>query len=218
MSRHSKKRKKIYANQKRSVARLRKDRPHRRPQSQSPLAQMDVPGRRTGRARLVSCPGDSKLSHAAYPCQRAAAPLGIGFLTYCVALAGYAFSFTKVRSLLRNKKRVLAGSVLRLRSYRCLFLLRMTPVLLLRRILSARQKESFPDGLRGSMTPMRQNGLALETIGTQPSTLRRNITSPLPQASHRFPAGRTMPIHGTKYFTGSTMFTVAQARVIRPVT
>ncbi len=50
-----------------------------------------------------------KPSRAAYPCQRAAAPIRIGFLTYCVALAGYAFSFTKARSLLRNKKHVLAG-------------------------------------------------------------------------------------------------------------
>jgi hypothetical protein len=50
-----------------------------------------------------------KPSRAAYPCQRAAAPIRIGFLTYGVALAGYAFSFTKARSLLRNKKHVLAG-------------------------------------------------------------------------------------------------------------
>ena len=45
-----------------------------------------------------------KPSRAEYPCQRAAAPIRIGFLTYCVALAGYAFSFTKAKSLLRNKK------------------------------------------------------------------------------------------------------------------
>ena len=50
-----------------------------------------------------------KPSRAAYPCQRAAAPIRIGFLTYCVALVGYAFSFTKAKSLLRNKKHVLAG-------------------------------------------------------------------------------------------------------------
>jgi len=50
-----------------------------------------------------------KPSRAEYPCQSAAAPIRIGFLTYCAALAGYAFSLTKARSLLRNKKRVLAG-------------------------------------------------------------------------------------------------------------
>jgi hypothetical protein len=50
-----------------------------------------------------------KPSRAAYPCQRAAAPIRIGFLTYCVALVGYACSSTKARSLLRNKKPALAG-------------------------------------------------------------------------------------------------------------
>lgn len=45
-----------------------------------------------------------KPSRAAYPCQRATAPLRIGFLIYCAALAGYTLSFTKARSLLRNKK------------------------------------------------------------------------------------------------------------------
>jgi hypothetical protein len=50
-----------------------------------------------------------KPARAAYPCQRAAAPIRIGFLTYCVALAGYAFSFTRAKALLRNKKHVLAG-------------------------------------------------------------------------------------------------------------
>ena len=50
-----------------------------------------------------------KPSRAEYPCQRATAPIRIGFLTYCVALAGYAISFTRAKSLLRNKKTVLAG-------------------------------------------------------------------------------------------------------------
>ena len=54
-----------------------------------------------------------KPSRAAYPCQRAAAPIRIGFLTYCVALAGYAFSFTKAKSLLRDKKHVLDRLFLR---------------------------------------------------------------------------------------------------------
>jgi hypothetical protein len=50
-----------------------------------------------------------KPSRAAYPCQRAAAPLRIGFLTYCVALAGYVFAFAKGKSFLRNKKYLYAG-------------------------------------------------------------------------------------------------------------
>jgi len=50
-----------------------------------------------------------KPSRAAYPCLRAAAPLRIGFLAYCAALAGYAFSFAKAKSLLRAKRHSWAG-------------------------------------------------------------------------------------------------------------
>jgi len=50
-----------------------------------------------------------KPSRAAYPCLRAAAPIRIGFLAYCAALAGYAFSSAKARSLFRNKRLFRAG-------------------------------------------------------------------------------------------------------------
>ena len=45
-----------------------------------------------------------KPSRAAYPCLRATAPLRLGFLTYCAALAGCAFSFARARSLFRGKR------------------------------------------------------------------------------------------------------------------
>jgi hypothetical protein len=50
-----------------------------------------------------------KPSRAAYPCQRATAPLRIGFLAYCITLAGSVFSFTKAKSVLRNKRYLCAG-------------------------------------------------------------------------------------------------------------
>jgi hypothetical protein len=50
-----------------------------------------------------------KPSRAAYPCQRAAASIGTGFLTYCAALAGYAFSSVKAKSLFRKNRPFLAG-------------------------------------------------------------------------------------------------------------